>query len=610
MAAHAESEDTTVSRDTPRRASQIDGTPSDCRYLIVFEGDSSTLVQLPAQGEIIIGRSDAAGLRLHDSSVSRQHAKVLLGQGHAEIADLGSQNGTRVNGDRVVGSRALISGDVITITAATLVFHSSTRPASWRTILDFSAFRQRLEDELERSLRYQRPLSLQAVRLGLRETDKPRLLSTLAERLRRIDVLGWAGNDELLVLMAEISAEAAPAAAERLRAALGGLARKLRIGYACYPADGCEADTLLASARSAAREAAVGGTLSATKTVRTLAVGDLTILVADPAMTRLYSLIEKLAASDLPVLICGETGTGKELAASALHHWSARKNEHLVAVNCAALPDHLVESELFGYERGAFTGASATKAGLLERAHRGTIFLDEIGDLPANAQAKLLRVLEAKRLLRLGDLEEREVDIRIVASTNRDLKEEVQAGRFRQDLFFRLSAAMLWLPPLRDRRRELVILAQAFLADACARAGCAPKTLSDAATRRLALYNWPGNVRELKNLMEYVAATVAEPVLEPTHLAERLGGAPPLSDAEAFASEPPTRPFSTPYDTGNFRPLEQELRELERTRMQAALSSTGGNQTHAAELLKMPLRTFQAKLKRYHIQAPRQSGRR
>jgi len=200
--------------------------------------------------------------------------------------------------------------------------------------------------------------------------------------------------------------------------------------------------------------------------VRTIEVGDRSVVIADPAMARMYQLLERLAVSELPVLVCGETGTGKEVAAGALHQFSHRSERPLVSLNCAAIQENLVESELFGYERGAFSGAIAAKPGLLEVASGGTVFLDEIGDLPAAVQAKLLRVIETKRVLRLGDVRERTIDIRVIAATNRDLVKDVVAGRFRRDLYFRLSGATLWLPPLRDRPRELPILAEMFLHDA------------------------------------------------------------------------------------------------------------------------------------------------
>jgi transcriptional regulator with GAF, ATPase, and Fis domain len=320
--------------------------------------------------------------------------------------------------------------------------------------------------------------------------------------------------------------------------------------------------------------------------VRTIVVGDRNVVIADAAMAKLYELLERLAGSELPVLVCGETGTGKEVAATTLHQLSRRSARPLVSLNCAAIQENLVESELFGYERGAFSGAVATKPGLLESASGGTVFLDEIGDLPAAVQAKLLRVIETKRVLRLGDVRERAIDIRIIAATNRDLVEDVVAGTFRRDLFFRLSGATVWLPPLRDRPRELPILADMFLRDACRQQGRRTMQLSEATYRQLAAMQWPGNVRELKHLMEYLAAAITDDVVEPHHLEQRV--------------RVERAPIEAPALT-QFRPLADEIRELEQSRITAALTAASGNQRVAAQLLAMPLRTFVFKLKQYGL---------
>jgi transcriptional regulator with GAF, ATPase, and Fis domain len=326
---------------------------------------------------------------------------------------------------------------------------------------------------------------------------------------------------------------------------------------------------------------------------RALHIGDRVAIVADPEMVRLYALVERLAASELPVLVFGETGTGKDLAARAVHQMSRRGTRPFVGLNCAALQDSLVESELFGYERGAFSGATAAKPGLLETASGGTLFLDEVGDLPAVAQAKLLRVLEAKRLLRLGDVRERAIDIRIFAATNRDLAADVETGRFRQDLYFRLGAATIKIPPLRDRPRELPLLADMFLREACLEAGRAPMVLAPATVRRLLDHAWPGNVRELKHVMEYLAATAGECVVEPAHVEARLG--------RIAAATPPPREAEPGSEVPRFRPLADEIRELELMRITAALDAANGNQRAAAQMLAMPLRTFVFKLRHYGL---------
>ncbi|MBK7862594.1 MAG: sigma-54-dependent Fis family transcriptional regulator [Archangiaceae bacterium] len=370
-----------------------------------------------------------------------------------------------------------------------------------------------------------------------------------------------------------------------------------RAGVATCPADGIDLETLLSSAREAAAVAPLRDVALASQAFRTVALGDTSVLVADPVMVRLYALIERLAKSHLPVLVCGETGTGKELAARGLHFQSARRDQPLVTVNCAALQENLLESELFGHEKGAFTGADRAKAGLFETASGGTVFLDELGELSPAIQAKLLRAIESKRITRLGDTRERPIDIRIVAATHRDLKEEVRLGRFRQDLYFRLDGAVLWLPPLRDRKRELPILARAFLSQACARIGRAPMGIGDGAMQALSLHQWPGNVRELRNMMEYVAATVVEDTVEPWHLDARLGRAPARAPAAGEARG---------VESGEtFRPIHEEVQELERTRMLQALHAHGWNQTRAADAIAMPLRTFVTKFKQYDLQRSR-----
>jgi DNA-binding NtrC family response regulator len=267
-----------------------------------------------------------------------------------------------------------------------------------------------------------------------------------------------------------------------------------------------------------------------------------------------------------------------------------------VALNCAALPETLVESEIFGHEKGAFTGADASRAGVLERGAGGVVFLDEVGELTLSAQAKLLRAIETGLHVRVGGSKEIAPNVRIVAATNRDLEAEIEAGRFRRDLFFRLSAATVLVPPLRDRPQDLPLLARQFLDDACKKAGRPPLELRGAPLERVYRYRWPGNVRELKNAMEFAAATCAGPVLEVESLPQKLNAAPAAAQPSATAP---------PLAAGEFRDINDEIRELEKSRMQAALDTAGGNQTRAAELINMALRTFVTKMKLYGVAAPR-----
>ncbi|WP_437971335.1 sigma 54-interacting transcriptional regulator [Sorangium sp. So ce260] len=564
-------------------------------YLLVIGASSSYRRVLPDDGVLVVGRSDEADLRLDTAAVSRRHAELVFSRGEIRITDLGSHNGTLVNGERVEGSRTLGSGDVITMGDTTLILRRES-PSRGSTLIEMGRLRRRVEEEIERAADSARPFGLAVVSLGsvqMRTTLEQRALSAL----RLVDIVAWDGASHLAIGFPELGGESARAAALQLIEAIAPLVPEARGGLACYPFDGGDTETLLAGARTAASIAAPGTIASALETAVRHVIGERTVVVADSAMIRLFELIRRLAASDLPVLVLGETGAGKENAAAAVHHWSARAQKPMIALNCAALPETLVESELFGYEKGAFSEARGSKPGLLERAHGGTVFLDEIGELPLGAQAKLLRALEAKRITRLGDVRDREVDIRIVAATNRDLEAEVHAGRFRQDLLFRLSAAVVELPPLRHRRRELPILARLFLAEACARTGRPALELSEAALAALFAHPFPGNVRELKNAMEYAAATADGSVIEPWSLPERIAGIDLPPRAAADPSAPPAAGPS------RFRPIAEELREIECTRMRQALDAAEGVQKRAAALLGMPVRTFTFKLKQYGISA-------
>lgn len=336
-------------------------------------------------------------------------------------------------------------------------------------------------------------------------------------------------------------------------------------------------------------------------------LGEHVALLSDPAMVRVYELLRRLSRSTLPVLIIGETGTGKENAAQAVHFFSTRKSGPLLAINCAAIPENLFESELFGHVRGAFSGALSDKLGRLEAASGGTVFLDEIGELPLSSQAKLLRALETGLVSPVGSVRERKIDCRIVAATNRDLEDEARAGRFRQDLYFRLAAAMVFLPPLRERPSELAHLSSHFLQEACRKLGRGPLRLSAVALQALQLHPFPGNVRELRNLMDYCAATVSEDEVRLEHLPPRF-----LAAAKAAGSQSPVATSTTTSPStatpgegglpgGGFRRIADEVQELEARRMREALDSTAGNQRRAAELIGMPLRTFVTKLKQYGL---------
>jgi two-component system response regulator AtoC len=341
-----------------------------------------------------------------------------------------------------------------------------------------------------------------------------------------------------------------------------------------------------------------------------LVIAEHSVVVADVEMQRLYRLIERLARSELPMLVRGEPGAGKTTVARAVHAWSARASAPLLTLDCTAAPngtsEGLIERELFGCERGAFASGSSRKPGLLERARGGTLVLDHVHQLAPAVQAKLVQVLDHKRVLRIGGKHERAVDVRIIAMTSEDLAAAVAAGRFRRDLYDRLNAASVALPPLRARRRDIAVLAQQFLA--AARLHDAPVAISPAALAQLAAHAWPGNVRELEHAMAYAAALVDGDRVEPWHLpepaAEPAMQAPDAVREVADGADAPAlgAPAASPArPPGSFRPIAEELQALERRRMTEALRATGGVQRRAAELIGMPVRTFTFKLTQYGL---------
>ena len=330
-----------------------------------------------------------------------------------------------------------------------------------------------------------------------------------------------------------------------------------------------------------------------------LVIAEHNVVVADVEMQRLYRLLERLARSEMPILVRGEVGTGKTIAARAVHAWSTRASAAFLTLDCAA-HDSVVERELFGCERGAFATGSSRKPGLFERAHGGTLVLDQVHQLSQAVQARLLHVLDHRRVLRIGGKHERTVDVRIIATTSDDLAAAVTAGRFRRDLFDRLNAASVTLPPLRSRRREIAILAQQFLAAARLRDEAAPVALGAAALTELSQHSWSGNIRELEHAMAYAAALVDGDRVEPWHLPETVVRED-AAQAQAAAESPVAIAPPAARPAASFRPIAEELQALERRRMTEALRATGGVQRRAAELIGMPVRTFTFKLTQYGL---------
>jgi len=304
-----------------------------------------------------------------------------------------------------------------------------------------------------------------------------------------------------------------------------------------------------------------------------------------PPMLRVLERIQQAAATDATVLIRGETGTGKELVALAIHYNSQRRNNRFVPLNCAGLMETILESELFGHEKGAFTGATSSRIGMFEYADHGTLFLDEVGDMPTSSQVKLLRVLEHGEIVRVGSNEPIRVDVRLIAASNRDLQEKVEDGTFRRDLFYRLNVVTMTLPPLREKRSDIVLLADYFLRQLAEKHGKAITAMTPGVKKLLFRYDWPGNVRELRNCLEHMVVLTTDSELGeedlPEYLLSELQGPPKDSDLGSLVGQP--------------------LEEIERRHIARTLELVNGNREKAAQLLGIGERTLYRKIQKYNL---------
>jgi len=362
-----------------------------------------------------------------------------------------------------------------------------------------------------------------------------------------------------------------------------------RTGVAFFPSDARSADGLIARAC----ERVQGRNISATPSSDDIRCG--------PEMRRVHLLAKRAAGSNINVLIVGETGVGKEVLAEIIHGLSPRAQKPFVRINCATLSPTLFEAELFGHERAAFTDAREAKPGLLETAEGGTVLLDEIGELPFPLQAKLLRVIETREVMRVGAVKARTIDVRLLAATNRVIEDEVARGAFRQDLYYRLNGISLLIPPLRARVDEIEPLARSF-AEAAAKLSERPvPTLSPAAIKLLRTYPWPGNIRELRNAIERALLLSTGDAITPEDLPlEKMRGTPVAMERVPDAAPRIAQSFAV-------APLDEQSRQ-DYERIVESLSLCSGNQTRAAKLLGMSRRTFCARLKAYNIPRPRVTG--
>ena len=594
---------------------------------------------LPDHGEVGIGRSEQSDVQINDPSISRRHALLRIGVATPlTLEDLASANGTRVRGRRLRPNEAVVISpdELVELGSVMMIVQHRSTPMRSRRLWTHDYFEGRLEDECVRAERSGSSFVL--VRIHCNPEITPTAVQqALVDTTRVIDVVGLYAPGEYEALLVDTTPEEAAPVVRRLEDQLSQNGASVRIGSACYPRDGRSPDALVAKAcRVASSEQAVADAGAA-------------VVITDGTMRHLHRLVERIAQGMLSVLILGDTGVGKEIMAESVHRLSPRAQKPFLRLNCAALSESLLESELFGHERGAFTGAVNSKQGLLETAQGGTVFLDEVGELPMSIQVKLLRVIEERQVLRVGGLRPRPIDVRFVAATNRDLEAEVERGTFRQDLFFRLNGISIAIPPLRERVSEIESMARGFLGQACRQAGRPDQPqIAAEAMALLRQYSWPGNIRELRNVIERAvllcsgdtitlehlpvqkmrstfSTRAATPPPAPTTPAPGAGGRALAGDRRARLAPPVPEPDEdTGPGAGVTKPISilppddaddpdeplgtsmrREIEAVERQRIIEALQRCAGNQTQAARLLGISRRTLVNRLNAYAIARPR-----
>ena len=544
-------------------------------HLLVMSPDAFETYALPPEGTIVIGRDPDAHVVLLDPQSSRRHAQIYISPTQLEIEDLGSFNGTWVREEKLKAHvlMRIWPGEGFRIGSLMLMLQRHRPRLEARRVWPHGHFEALLAYQCERSRMAGGALAVARIRV-----DEPitpaRFAATVGNTLQPADLLALYAASDFEILMVGRSPESAKTSLEQMAKALAEEGFTVKTALASHPHDGRDPEALMA----ALRDRMLG--------VHRLNLAGERVIVDSDAMRTAYNIAMRAAASNINVLILGETGSGKEILARAIHRSSPRAKAQMVTLNCAALPETLMESELFGHERGAFTSADSAKIGLLASCPGGTIFLDEVGEMPLSTQAKLLRAIEEKEVVPVGSVKPIPIDVRFIAATNRPLEEEVKHGGFRPDLFFRLNGITITLPPLRERVAEIQPFVRLFLAQACTDMGRKEHMqFSAPAMDWMQRYPWPGNVRELRNVIERAVV---------------------LCDGEAIGLEhlPVERMRDLDVSTESIDILS--IPEAERRdRIVRALESFAGNQTRTAGFLGISRKTLLTLLDRYGVARPR-----
>ncbi len=573
--------------------------PSRRLSLMVYHRDGVEVVPLVEGEPVVIGRAAPSTLTPRSRRLSRQHARFVMSGDVVTVEDLESTNGTFINGDRLRGSQILALGDEVRMGSVSV---SVQRLADVDTrggqLESHERFIQRVEAELVRA----RVAMRQVVLMMVTAAEPGLRASAWFHRVRRVlrmeDRTALYAPDTVEVMLSGISRQAVERIAEGLCAGSDD-EPQLLAGIAVYPSSGATADSLVQGMREALQHAEPSAPVQVHEPVVVVEdeESDAGPVVRDARMVALFETLGRIAPSNISVLLLGETGTGKEVLARAIHDRSNRSKGPMRTINCGAIPSNLIESVLFGHVRGAFTGADRQASGVFEEADGGTLLLDEIGELSAAAQVALLRVLETRRLQRVGSSREVPVDVRVVAATHRDLEQMCEQGTFRWDLLYRLNTMTLEIPPLRERVQDVRPLAMRFVQQANAANGRAVRGLSPDAMMLLETYHWPGNVRELKNCMDRAVVIAHGEVVTVEDLPTKLRSYTEQTRSRHAATIDVGQAAAWPFDQGESMDLKRRVEEFELALIQGALRACHGNQTGAAALLRIPRRTLVYKLR-------------
>ena len=557
--------------------------------LLIYHRSGVETVQLCEGQGVTIGRATPSDVRLSDAArLSRRHARFELRGGELVVEDLGSTNGTLVGGERIT-LKVVHPGEEVVLGSVVVGVHApSPAEGVLQGMVGHDRFLGLVDEEIVRHRTFGRTFGL----LLIQGKDP---LSRWAQRLRPhvrpVDRMAVYSPAMVELLVPEATTESLRQLAETLVNTPDKGERALVCGGAVYPEGGTSPEELMEAAVSALQRARSRAPVCLAEPRRAPAAPPGETVIRSPAMRVVFDAVERLARTTIPVLLHGETGCGKEVVAQAIHQGGPRRDRPIRCVNCAAIPGELLESILFGHEKGAFTGADRRTDGVFVEAAGGTLLLDEIGDLPPPAQAALLRVLETSRVTRVGATDEVEVDVRIIAATHRDLEAMCDAGAFRWDLLYRINTMTLKIPPLRKRREEIEPLARMFLEEANSANDCHVQGFDDEALGLLRRYSWPGNVRELRNAVSRAVVMAQAATIAPADLPDRVVGRASNHDQEVRDED----------ETLSFK---EQVQRLETRLITRALERSGGNQTEAARVLSLPIRTLSEKIKKYDIALP------